>query len=249
MTNLVILKNGESLPEPVINSALMSLKKLLSNDPIGFYELVALCRDESHKLFGNYAASLGDLALISDGRPTDLIKMIVLESTEGEGLDLKLVSPYAQQQKNGCNLVKVCDIYDSELFKLMHKVADIVFEYCIDYYAEGPDNTTSVGERVLPWKEDWRKTRKCNPYNEQTNGLFLEFYYGTPSSLWTPWGIWKFCGSGSGSWNIEAEPGKSLINKILERTGAVIFAAEQEVSMGCFGPVYGLHRVAEAAFN
>lgn len=33
----------------------------------------------------------------------------------------------------------------------------------------------------------------ANPfYNQTLNGLYLEYYYGTPSKVWTPWGEWHF---------------------------------------------------------
>lgn len=238
--NLVKLSNGESVPEPLAKTAYSLLRNLLASDPIGFYELVEICRNESHVLFGDYTKKLSDLGLISDGKPNDIIKIIVLASSEGEGLGLKLVSPFQEPQINSRDDVSISDLNDFELFKLMHRVADIVFEYCVDYTG----CEASFNKRTLPQKEDWRKD-DCNPYYNQTNGLFLEFYYGTPSSIWTPWGTWKFSGSGSGSgsWNAEIEPGKSSIDKVLERTGAVIFIEEQETSMGCFGPVYSLHHV------
>lgn len=39
-----------------------------------------------------------------------------------------------------------------------------------------------------------------NPYHDRTSqGLVLEFYYGTPGKVWTPWGYYEYCGSSGGS--------------------------------------------------
>lgn len=116
-------------------------------------------------------------------------------------------------------------IEDYEIYVAVRRVADIVFEYA------SPD----VGTKGI-WLED-RRNESVNPYYDQTeSGLFLEFYYGQPSKVWTPWGYYGFSGSGSGWWNEETP-------KILERLGAILFSPEQNTKAGTIGPVYALHRV------
>lgn len=242
MGNIVTLRNGQTALEPMVSVTFLSLKTLLENDPISFFELVEICRDPSHEMFGNTAETLSSLALISNGKPNSIVKTVLLAATEGEGFKLRLVSPYADQPRPVRATERKCDNNILELFRLAHKIADIVFEYCVDYYADGVKNAIPDSEWKLPWMQDWRK-QVVNPYYNQTNGFFLELYYGMPNTLWTPWGKWKFGGSGSGSWSEKDELGKSLLDKVLERTGAVLHIEEQNTSMGVYGPVYALHCV------
>ena len=117
------------------------------------------------------------------------------------------------------------EIEDYEIYVAVRRVADIVFEYA------SPD----VGTKGI-WLED-RRNESVNPYFDQTeSGLFLEFYYGHPSKVWTPWGYYGFSGSGSGRWDEETP-------KILERLGAILFSPEQDTKAGVIGPVYALLRV------
>ncbi len=110
------------------------------------------------------------------------------------------------------------------LYALTRKVADIIFEYTAETY---------VGDK--PTMED-RRNQEVNPYYNQTDGLFLELYYGMPSRLWTPWGRWSFGGSGFSSW-------KKIIPEIIKRFEMTIHQAEIQSNMGVFGPVYALHKV------
>lgn len=82
-----------------------------------------------------------------------------------------------------------------------------------------------------------RRTDSPNPFYRQTSsGLFLEIYYGMPSTLWTPWGKLEIGGSGHGNWD-------SAVATILPRLGAVAHAPLTSTAMGEFGPVYALTRV------
>ncbi len=158
-----------------------------------------------------------------------MTRLIVLAAAEGEGFDLILVSPIREGQENTKHASeKVRNLRDSAFYALTRKVADIIFEYV----------TTVPGDssRDKPYKEDRRK-EGANPYYNQTSeGLYLELYYGTPSSLWTPWGKWNFGGSGGGSWN-------SILPSLIERFGATLYQPLRRSKMGEFGPVYALHKV------
>ena len=111
------------------------------------------------------------------------------------------------------------------LYSAAHEIADIVFEYI------SPDYLHEI------WMED-RRGEGANPYyNQSSAGLFLGFYYGMPSRLWTPWGEWGFGGGGSGGNH------GSLIPLILERLGATEFAPLQHMPYGEVGPVYALTKV------
>jgi len=76
----------------------MSLKALMASDPIAFFELSELCKDRSHKLFGNTGEKLSKLGLIQNGTVHGSIRNIVLSAVEGEMLDMQLVSPIAPQE-------------------------------------------------------------------------------------------------------------------------------------------------------
>lgn len=41
-------------------------------------------------------------------------------------------------------------------------------------------------------REDIPNSTRC----QTEDGLYLEFYYNAPHSLWTPWGKWTFLGTG-----------------------------------------------------
>jgi hypothetical protein len=118
-------------------------------------------------------------------------------------------------------------LLDMDMYNAIHKIGDIVFEYAsfdVDRSYE------------IPWMED-RRDETPNPYYDQTkSGLFLEMYYGMPSSLWTPWGKWSIGGSGSGNFS-------EVNKKVLERLGAVLHIAQYNDKMGTQGPVYKLTKI------
>ena len=90
----VVLKNGAEEAQPVVTVAMMSLNRLIQDNPIAFYEMVQVCRDPNHQPFGNTALILKDLSLMEEsGQVHDSLRNIVLSATEGDGLDLTLVSP------------------------------------------------------------------------------------------------------------------------------------------------------------
>ena len=94
MQSSVTLRTGEEVPTSLVNVLMLSLKTLAEQNPIALYELVEISRDPKHKLFGNTGGILRDLNLIeADGKPHDMTRLIVLAAAEGEGLELKLVSP------------------------------------------------------------------------------------------------------------------------------------------------------------
>lgn len=91
---MVRLKNGAEEAEPLVAVTMMSLRNLLQQSPIAFYELVMLCRKPGHKLFGNADKELKALSLVDpSGHVHDSIRNIVLSATSGEGLNLSLGSP------------------------------------------------------------------------------------------------------------------------------------------------------------
>jgi hypothetical protein len=95
---LVRLRTGKEVPDVLVSTTMLSLKTLLNEHPIAFYELVMLCRDENHVCFGNSGMWLQGEGLIeANGRPHECVQDIVLAAAEGEGLALALRNPLAEQ--------------------------------------------------------------------------------------------------------------------------------------------------------
>lgn len=234
MQSNLILKTGEEVPAPIVNVVMISLEALIKQNPLAFYELVQISRNPEHKLFGNTGDVLRQFALIeADRQPCDATRLIVLAATEGEGLALKLVQPVRKEQVGSQRAPsKTRDIRDVIFYGLTRKVADTVFEL-IGSQISDPDGYKSS-------MEDRRKERVNPYYNQTSDGLFLEFYYGIPSSLWTPWGNWRFGGDGCGYW-------ESILPLILEQFDATLHQPLRRGSMGEFGPVYALHKVGDVS--
>ncbi len=90
----VVLKNGATESLALVNVTRMSINQLLSSKPMAFYELVEVCRDKNHKIFGTLGDDLIGLALLqNDGQPHGSIKNIVLSAVTGEGMDMTLEDP------------------------------------------------------------------------------------------------------------------------------------------------------------
>ena len=137
-------------------------------------------------------------------------------------------------QRKDHSFQKIRSLYDAEFFALMRRVADIVFEYAVIQRSSGG---IFQGDFQM---EDLRNLSQGNPFYRQTaDGLFLELCYGTPSKLWTPWGLWEFSTVCTGSWD-------AILPAFLERFGATLYQPIWTDSMIKYGPVYSLHRVDEA---
>ncbi len=96
---VVTLKNGMQEVKQLVAVTTMSLRGLMAQKPIVFYELVQLCRNGDHRLFGRSGDDLKALSLVSQHGDQwhvhDSIRNIVLSASEGEGMDLKFVNPLA----------------------------------------------------------------------------------------------------------------------------------------------------------
>ena len=100
MHKLVKLKNGSEEPENVVRATMISLEYLWRSGIPGMtqvYDLVQICRQSpDYKSFGSNEDTLKELCLLQDdGRPHQSVRNITLSAIEGEGLDMKLVSPIA----------------------------------------------------------------------------------------------------------------------------------------------------------
>jgi hypothetical protein len=94
---MVTLKDGSQVPEPALITTMMGLQAA-KKEGFALFDLVEKCKDSNYKFvanpFGDSKAILKKLALIDgDERVHDIVKSIVLNATEGNGLSLKLVDP------------------------------------------------------------------------------------------------------------------------------------------------------------
>lgn len=96
---VVTLRNGREVPRALVTPVLLSLEALLGRHPVALFELAALARDPSHALFGNTGQVLAELGLTEDGKLHDAVRDIVLAAIDGEGFDLRLVSPCGGEGK------------------------------------------------------------------------------------------------------------------------------------------------------
>lgn len=77
-----------------------------------------------------------------------------------------------------------------------------------------------------------------NPYyNRTTSGLYLEFYYGYPSKVWTPGGYWTMTGSTITHAFVDKD---ALAAKFMARITARQTEPLQQSKWGCYGPVYAV---------
>lgn len=93
------LKNGTEEVEPLVITAMMSLELLFTTKPLHAYELVQLCRNPSHPVFGRMGEDLVGLAL-AERRGNgfgvhESVRNVVLSAVLGDGLEMTLGNPVA----------------------------------------------------------------------------------------------------------------------------------------------------------
>jgi hypothetical protein len=80
---------------PALAAIYFNLESLLAANRIAFFELVELARDETHVLWGTTGAVLTECSLLTDGTMHDAVRAVVLASTTGDEMDLRLCEPIA----------------------------------------------------------------------------------------------------------------------------------------------------------
>ena len=88
------LKNGSTEVNVVIAATVMNLKRLITETPGVFYDVVMKARDESYELFN----SIGDIRnesplLEPDGSMRQDIRNIIMSATDGDEGDMHIVDP------------------------------------------------------------------------------------------------------------------------------------------------------------
>lgn len=90
------LKNGTEEAAPLVATMLITLRLLATGQPIHLYELVEKARNRSHVFWGDIGKQLAKMKLVEvDGSMNDSIRNIVLSAVEGDGLEMRVVSPKA----------------------------------------------------------------------------------------------------------------------------------------------------------
>jgi hypothetical protein len=112
------------------------------------------------------------------------------------------------------------ELSEEEKQALMNYIKRIASIY--DEYVDDPHNAS----------EAYREGG-ANPFYSQTlNGLYLEFYYGHPSMLWTPWGQWYFGAAQSYETDLDG-----FMSRLKTETHIKEHYAENK---GVIGPVYAI---------
>lgn len=77
-----------------------------------------------------------------------------------------------------------------------------------------------------------------NPYyNRTASGLYVEFYYGYPSKVWTPGGYWAMTGSTVTPGGVDKD---ELVAKFMARVTTVLTQSMRQTRLGCYGPVHAI---------
>ncbi len=99
---VVRLRTGAEVPEPLVATTVLALEALMDSHPVALYEAVELARNPSHVPFGRTGAILrGHGLLDGSGQMLGTARDVILAATEGDGFDVRLVSPYASDTAQG----------------------------------------------------------------------------------------------------------------------------------------------------
>lgn len=95
---IVTLRDGSEVPQPVLFSTIWSLREAMKVNSLAFHDLVQKCKDPNYRFesspFGNSKPILQQFALIDkDERIHDVVKTIILNSVQGEGLLIRFIHP------------------------------------------------------------------------------------------------------------------------------------------------------------
>jgi hypothetical protein len=91
----VTLRTGGEVPGPVVLTVCLALENLMDTHPVALYEAVEMARDRAHVPFGNTGGALRGIGLLQhDGAMHDVTRDVILACADGDGFDLRLVSPY-----------------------------------------------------------------------------------------------------------------------------------------------------------
>lgn len=217
------------LPEILVDTTYRSLGHLFCTEPEIFDELVAAAREDHHPLSQEAAWMLGTYGLLDPtGKVRSAVRPLVLAAAEGEGPQLisySGISEYRVWTAPGPPPVPMTDQQKRDLIGQCLRIADI-FDTAFSQDASNSEKYRAQGLNAF--------------YDRTTSGLYLEFYYGYPARLWTPWGYWRFgqiFGARTG-----IEEGR-MATAFMAHLDAELLIPLQQNRFGAFGPVYKLHGI------
>lgn len=94
----VTLKNGATVPDVLVSTTMLALRRCMESSPLALYDLVMVCRREpGYVPFGDNGQQLRLLGLLeSSGQPHGAVRDIVLSAITGDDADMALGSPLAE---------------------------------------------------------------------------------------------------------------------------------------------------------
>ena len=237
------------LPEVFVDTTYRSLRHLLGEWPEIFDELAAACEDhyalsvEAAQLLGRF----GLLDRVGKVRPT--VVPVVLSAANGDGPahpSYSGIAEYRVWTRPGPAPVPMTDQQKTDLIAQCLKIAGI-FDSVFSEYESGSDEHLTDGSRALcdrnslSSRRDEHRADGLNAfYDRTTSGLYLEFYYGGPDKLWTPWGSWSFAYCDDSRTSSQTE---NAVSRFMTHLDAELLIPLQQNRFGAFGPIYKLHGI------
>jgi hypothetical protein len=90
----VTLHTGAVVAEPTLNAVSLTLDSLLTDRPTIFYEVVQIARNDRYLPRSQVVEIIDGYGLTNYGIMHDDVRSSVLALTDGDGLDLHMISPY-----------------------------------------------------------------------------------------------------------------------------------------------------------
>lgn len=214
------------VPDAILRTTYVSLDALSRREPQAFGDLAAHAWDRDRTLPDSSRATLQHWALVDSlGNVHAAVRAVVASVTTVDPtgarllpIDTVMPSPPARARA----VEPMSDDEQRALIAQCLRVAEIFDEEVPDY-AISPEGHRIGGANSF--------------YDRTSSGLYLEWSYGSPHYLWTPWGKWTFVGSG-----IIREGGyerhKARCAAFMARLTTELHAPLVESEFGETGPVY-----------
>lgn len=111
---------------------------------------------------------------------------------------------------------------DAQLYEAIRKIREVILSFRSNRLWTDGDGHWRGGNNSF--------------YDHTKAGLLLEYYYGLPNKVWTPWGYQMLFGGGSGNWDV-VQPA------LCDRLGLSLHREEYNSSMGTYGPWFKVSKV------
>lgn len=224
--DVIKLRTGKMAMVAMVGVLRVTLEQLFTKSPLAAYDLVMLSRDPGYAISYepsiqmllnlNLIEKVGERFVVRDD-----VQELVLAVTEGDGLQMKLVNPLAPPDLSEAapEVKSPARLDDPELYATTIRIIQLVRE-----------TAKKHGMRL-----DGLSIESPNAYYGQTaTGFIIEFYYGGPAYLLTPWGKIHFL-RGYGA-DMEA-----MWAELTPLLGVTLHRAGYNSTQGEHGPWYALH--------